>query len=220
MKKQYFGDITDFYKFFFLKNIIGEYTLGIHWCMTPDDGSNDGKSKVRKKPTLKDIDGELYDILVEKEFANIQTKYFGKNVKYYGELLEHYFMEYAYEVNAFDALKSQEIIFFDPDNGIETPSTKMSKRNKFVSYRTMAKYWNNNNSLIIFQHKDRERNSLKAKKANLMQCLKCKETNILIVNTKKVYYICLINEKHKNIVANIHDFCKENQKLGYAIENV
>lgn len=220
MQKQYFGDITDFYKFFFLKNIVGEYSLGINWCLTSNDGSTDGSNNVKNISLFENIDKTLCCILLSMNFKNIQLKYFKNDTKYYDELLENYFMEYNYELRAFYKLKSQDVIFFDPDNGIEIPSMTLSKRNKFISYRTIATFWNNKNSLIIFQHKDRQKDSLKIKKENLVKCLKCKESDILIVNSKKVYYICLINKKHKNLMKNIKCFCKENEKLGYKIEVV
>jgi hypothetical protein len=58
------------------------------------------------------------------------------------------------------------------------------------------------------------------KKENLLRCLNCKKMEILIVNSKKVYYICIINKKHKNIGKYIKKFCDENIKLGYKIEIV
>ena len=217
MKEKYFGDITDFYKFFFLKSILGKYKLGINWCLTDNDTSNDGDKKIVNKPELKEKDEILFNKLSKRKFSEI-IEYFGGNVEEYKEKYKEFYLEYKYETEAFNKLKKQDIIFFDPDNGIEMPSKKISERYKYISYRTITKYWNNNNTLIIFQHKDHQKDTLNEKKENLIKCLKCNKNDIVIVNSKKVYYICIINKKHIKIKNVIEIFCKENDNLGYKIE--
>jgi len=210
MQVKYFGDITDFYKYYFLKNIVGEYKLGINWYLTADDESNDGEKKAKNKPLLEKIDKELFKILSEMDFKKFQSKYFNKDTKYYNGIYKDFHMEYFNETSAFNELKNQDIIFFDPDNGIEMPSKKLSERNKYVPYRILTKYWNENKTLVIFQHKDRNIEALNKKINNLVECLKCKKDNILVVNSKKVFYICVINKLHENIKNNIKVFCKNN----------
>lgn len=217
MQKKYFGDVTDFYKFFFLKNIVGEYSLGINWCLTKNDKSNDGKNKVRNKPELKKFDNELYDIMLKRNLCKIQSEYFTKNTKFYGEKHEKFHMEYLYEISAFYELRNQDIIFFDPDTGIEMPSKKLSERYKYISYRILSKYWNENKTLIIFQHKDHQIKTLEDKKGKIIECLKCNKNDILMVNSKKVNYICVINKKHTELKNSIREFCEKYIKLGYDI---
>jgi hypothetical protein len=220
MKEQYFGDIKDFYKFFFLKNIIHEYKLGINWCLTSKDKSNEGNDKVINYPELENEDKNLYKILAEGKFSNIEIKYFNHNTKYYTEEHKEFHKEYIYEKAAFSELKNQDVIFFDPDNGIEMPSKSLSERYKYISYRTISKYWNINRTLIIFQYKDHQKYSLKTKKENLCSCLGCKSSDILIINSKYVYYICIINKQHEKIKKYIHAFCNEYLKLGFEIVNI
>jgi len=218
MQEKYFGDFTDFYKFFFLKNIIGKYKLGINWCLTPNDETNDGNKKIENKLKLEKIDTVLYNILLKRKFSDI-IKYFNENnIKDYREEYKIFHLEYKYETDAFNKLKKQDIIFFDPDTGIEMPSKKLSERYKYISYRTITKYWNEKKTLIIFQHKDRKKNALNEKKENLINCLDCSKNDILIVNTRKVYYICIINKKHISIKTSIKDFCKKYSNIGYKIE--
>jgi len=61
---------------------------------------------------------------------------------------------------------------------------------------------------------------LKEKKENLIDCLGCNEGDILIVDIKKVYYICIINKKHIEIKNSIENFCKKYNDIGYKIEVV
>ena len=217
MQKQYFGDFTDFYKFFFLKNIIGKYKLGINWYLTPDDGSNDGNKKIANKPELEKIDDVLYNILSERKFSKI-IKYFDEKVEEYRDEYREFNLEYKYETDSFNKLRKQDIIFFDPDTGIEMPSKKLSERYKYISYRTITKYWNDNKTLIIFQHKDRQKITLNEKRENLPSCLGCSKNDILIVDIKKVYYICIINKKHIGIKNAVEYFCNKYYNIGYKIE--
>jgi len=155
--------ILQIFIIFFLKNIKGKYKLGINWCLTCDDGSNDGNKKIENKPELKKIDNVLYNILSKRIFSKI-INYFSENIEEYREEYKKFSFEYKYETDAFNKLRKQDIIFFDPDTGIETPSKKLSERYKYISYRTITKYWNDNKTLIIFQHKDRQKDMLKGKK--------------------------------------------------------
>lgn len=220
MKEQYFGDIKDFYKFFFLKRIIKEYKLGINWCLTPKDDSNEGNDKVINYPELKSEDNDLFKILINGNFSNIQEKYFNANTKYFNKEYKEFHKEYIYEEMAFNELKSQDIIFFDPDTGIEMPGKYLSERYKYIAYRTLCKYWEENKTLIIFQYKDRKKYSLEEKKKNICDCLKCNKNDIVIVDSKYVYYICIINKKHDKIKKYINSFCNEYSKLGYKIINI
>jgi len=55
MQKKYFGDIHDFYKYYFLKEISKDYSLGIHWCLNPkEEQKNDGNKTLSNKEFKKD----------------------------------------------------------------------------------------------------------------------------------------------------------------------
>ena len=55
------------------------------------------------------------------------------------------------------AVKEAEIVFVDPDNGLEIPSTDCfgKKGPKFVYYKDLLLCWKRGQSLIIYQHADR-----------------------------------------------------------------
>jgi hypothetical protein len=57
------------------------------------------------------------------------------------------------------ALKTTEgcdLVFFDPDNGLEVQSTKahQDKGPKFVFYDELKPFWQRGQSLVIYQHKN------------------------------------------------------------------
>ena len=213
MQNKYFGDKHDFYKYLLLKYISEYYSLGIHWCLVPDEPQkNDGKKTLSNLEM--DKESTLFNILKnsKKNITSIEN-YFKKNVKYFIEKHEHFYMDHFYQKNSIEKLKNQEIIFFDPDNGIEVLSTNNKNKFKYVSYSLLANYWKMGKTLIIYQHKDRNKESTNEKINYLCETLKCnKFLNIEIVRKGNVKYIFIINKKHFKLKKIIADFINDNNE--------
>jgi len=200
MQEKYFGDIHDFYKYYFLREISKDYSLGIHWCLNPnEDIKSDGNKKLSNKELKKDE--KLYKLLEQYRHKNVKhiKSYFPKNTKYYDQKLENYFMDFIYEEEAIIELKNQDIIFFDPDNGIEVPSMKNSDKYKFVTYRLLVKFWNLGKSLIIYQHEGRNKGQTN-EKIKILYDLINRQANIITVKKGNVTYICVIQGGNHYIV--------------------
>jgi hypothetical protein len=192
MQEKYFGDIHDFYKYYFLKEITKDYSLGIHWCINNYvELKNYGDKVLTQKE--KNKNEELYELLVKNRHKNVKhiKPYFPNKTKYFDKILENYFMDYLYEDDAIEALKTQDIIFFDPDIGIEIQSMTNSEKYKYVTYRLLVKFWNLGKSLIIYQH---ERGDPKKtdEKINILYDLINRQANIITVKRDNVTYICVI----------------------------
>ena len=192
MQEKYFGDIHDFYKYYFLKEITKDYSLGIHWCINNYvELKNYGDKILTQKE--KNKNEELYELLVKNRHKNVKhiKPYFPNKTKYFDKILENYFMDYIYEDDAIEALKTQDIIFFDPDIGIEIQSMANSEKYKYVTYRLLIKFWNLGKSLIIYQH---ERGDPKKtdEKINILYNLINRQANIITVKRDNVTYICVI----------------------------
>ena len=58
---------------------------------------------------------------------------------------------------AYDAVKECEVVFLDPDNGLEVKSASMfsKKGPKYTFLSDLNQYWKNNKSLVIYQHLSR-----------------------------------------------------------------
>jgi len=108
-------------------------------------------------------------------------------------------MDFIYEEEAIMELKNQDIIFFDPDNGIEVPSMKNSEKYKFVTYRLLVKFWNLGKSLIIYQHEGRNKGQTN-EKIKILYDLINRQANIIIVKKGNVTYICVIQGGNHYIV--------------------
>lgn len=222
MQNKYFGDIHDFYKYLLLKEITKDYKLGIHWCLKPDEmDKKDGEKLLTDKE--KRLDPFLYDILTKYKSQNVMKidAYFSKNhshkVKYFSMLHEDPTNSLHYENMAFEALRTCEIIFFDPDNGIEVASINNKNKYKYISYNLLKKFWEYGKSLIIYQHNDRIPNSLDNKVEKLYDLLGQKP-NINIIKKGHVNFIILINSDHQighymvlDEICNLRDKYKEFQ---------
>jgi hypothetical protein len=84
---------------------------------------------------------------------------------------------------------------------------------KYLSFRLIKKFWENGNSLIIYQHLDRIKNSLDVKITQLEKILNCERIgNIWIVKIKNVYYIFLIQKKDFDLRDILADFINHNKE--------
>jgi len=225
VQNKYFGDIHDFYKYYFLKEITKDYSLGIHWCLYPNEmEKNEGNYPLTLKE--KDIDPELYELLLENRHKGVKyiKPYFKKNLpkktEYYEEELKNDIENNVYEEKAIDKLKNKDIIFFDPDTGIEVSGMKKNEKYKYVTYQLLVEFWRRGKSLIIYQHIriDNEKTyEWLVKKVRKLYDAINQEANVILVKTKKVYYICFIQgDKHYII---LDELARLNQKEIYTIEN-
>ena len=212
MQNKYFGDIHDFYKYYLLKRISGHFSLGIHWCLVPNENSKDGNKKLTEKENRKDP--KLFGILngsINKNIENIKP-YFSKT-KYFEDILEKYHLNGIYQKNAFEKLFKQDIIFFDPDNGFEVLTTNNKNRFKYLSYDVIEKYWLNGNSMIIYQHLKRDKNYLDEIIQKITELLNIHKIGYInTVRRGHVDYIFIIQKKHRLIHDIIEDFVNHNNE--------
>jgi len=55
-------------------------------------------------------------------------------------------------------LTSADVVFLDPDNGIETPTAKMTKPDavKYAFINEIKQYYDQGQSVIIYNHRNRQ----------------------------------------------------------------
>ena len=80
---------------------------------------------------------------------------------------------------ALNALQATELVFFDPDNGLETPSKKRHRADgpRYVWYDELEPFLDREKSLIVYQHGNREKGGaeqvIKRRACDLRSALKC-----------------------------------------------
>jgi hypothetical protein len=170
MKNQYFGDINDYRKYGLLRLLIQAtgLQLGVCWLLTADDDRPDGefRSYLYEPDRWGHHDPELYASLQRLRDSSV-----GRSVRhapawellpgsrYYDALLEDPLpARQAYFRNAWDSLAGCQLLFFDPDNGLEVQSVPRGRRNsaKYLYWREVEQAYGRGHSLVVYQHFPRQ----------------------------------------------------------------
>jgi hypothetical protein len=185
MQDRYVGDIGDYGKFALLRVICddksGDYhlRLAIVWYLFPDEShNNDGRhTSYLYKEYFRHLDPELFDELkllvesgnrrvsaiAEKRLFRQETNFFEEYVsrKIDGGLSflpsERVTYRAKWLNDCLAATLDRDIVFFDPDNGIEISSVdkKHPKAGKYVFWDELREFSNRGQSLIVYHHLNR-----------------------------------------------------------------
>ena len=170
MKNQYVGDIGDYTKFGILRAIedVG-LTVGINWYLTPNDNRSDGNHTeyLKSKPDTPDM--ALHSILKEivtadlRLVSELENRKLLKKAVYFNEALDfsnsmdRKSFRNLWHSRALHTLRSQDVIFLDPDNGLEVKSRNpySINGNRFATYQEAAEYYQTDASIVVYNHRDR-----------------------------------------------------------------
>jgi len=134
LNNQYFCDISDYYKYGLLRLIIKHTNLniGVCWMLTKDDGKKNDKRKqyLSQPERWQHYDPKLYEFLKNcychgNDITKVDRRILPacKFLSPSGELEDNAVARQQY-FNEFKHLtQSCDLLFFDPDNGMEVPST-------------------------------------------------------------------------------------------------
>lgn len=166
MKNQYFGDINDYKKYSLLRNLgdKGKTSTVICWLLTLNDLKPDGhRIRYLKEPERwRQFDPVVYDFLYKqvierriRRVESLESNNILPNCRFYSEIVkdnpgsrEEYlqrFLEYSH---------GADLIFFDPDNGMEVQSIPFGRKNssKYLYWTEVEKAYNAGHSLLVYQH--------------------------------------------------------------------
>ena len=166
MKNQYFGDVNDYRKYGLLRALLdgGELHLLVAWLLTADDGGRDGGKRAylsqpkRWRPYDPDLyvgmvemvgDGSAPRVsLIEESGLLPRTEFFSSTVPDDREQRA----EWRDELRR--AAMGTDLVFFDPDNGIEIKSRPIGTRDssKYLAWDEIDLVWGLSCSVLIYQH--------------------------------------------------------------------
>lgn len=166
MKNQYFGDINDYRKYGLIRILTGSGILStaICWMLTPNDRSPDGKfiTYLGQHEKWRKFDSEIYEKL--RDAVNVQgirdVKWADKIelipfARYYNEELKDNRVERAHYFERFwNLAEGADLIFFDPDNGIEVKSKPYGQKHssKYLYWKELEQAFSNGHSVLVYQH--------------------------------------------------------------------
>jgi len=166
MKNQYFGDINDYRKYGLLRLLSDreKITTAVCWMLTPDDGRADGSltDYLHQPEKWQHFDTPLFDHLRDlvlhrnlRDVRGVETVAILPSCRFAPGLLPDdaegraaYFETFA------GVTEGCDLIFFDPDNGIEVRSKPRGRKDssKYVYWHEIEDAFDAGHSLLIYQH--------------------------------------------------------------------
>lgn len=170
MKNQYFGDINDYRKYGLLRALQsnGDSSLLVAWMLTRDDGSRDGsfRSYLKSPNPWAKYDPDLFDGLANllrsasrPSVSLIEGAGLLPKVSFHSVVVPDGRPERdAWRESLLRAASGVDLVFVDPDNGIEVPSKPVGRKDssKYVTWQELQALWKAGCSLLIYQHFRRE----------------------------------------------------------------
>jgi hypothetical protein len=165
MKEQYVGDISDYRKYALLRALSagGINRVGVCWMLTRSDGSSDGNKLgyLSRPDEYQSFDSELFEVLARvatepdgRRLQSIEESGVIPNADYFNAVLSDdrasriEFME-----RCSGAFAEADLIFFDPDNGLEVSLPKGRKNSsKYLYLDEVEAFYRVRKSLLIYQH--------------------------------------------------------------------
>jgi hypothetical protein len=221
VKNQYFGDINDYRKYGLLRQLsgAGQISTAVCWMLTPDDGRTDGSlvTYLHQPATWRRFDPELFDCLKDlvlgqnrRDVRAAESAGILPTCRFFDEVLaDDRAGRAAYFESFFELAQGCELIFFDPDNGIEVKSKPYGRKgsSKYIYWRELTASFSRGHSLLIYQHFPRvpRRPFIDAKARELVE--KTGADEVYSFRTPRVVFFLVPQERHRE------DFREGSQKV-------
>jgi hypothetical protein len=170
MKSQYFGDINDYRKYGLLRALTnGELKTAVCWMLTPDDGRGDGGfiDYLEQPEKWCHFDPLLFHHLAQtvlhngvRNVSEIESSDLLPSCCFHSELVpDDREARATYHSHAMESARGCDLVFFDPDNGIEVKSKPYGRKgsSKYLYWDEIRRFWDAGHSLLIYQHFPRVR---------------------------------------------------------------
>ena len=213
MKEQYVGDVSDYRKYALLRRI-GEagLAIGVCWMLTPPDDRPDGrKIGYLAQPKLwREFDPHLFDLLSAvvdapdlRRLHLIEDSGIIPGAIYWNDVVPDARVDRErYFASALQALSAADLIFFDPDNGLDIGGKPKGRKNssKFVFRDEIAATYQAGHSILIYQHFIREeRRAFLGRVAGGLQRIAL-SADIWSLETAHVAFLLLAQPRHRSAV--------------------
>ena len=166
MKNQYFGDINDYKKYSLLRLLSGQGQIetAVCWALTEDDDRTDGKRirYLERPERWQRYDPIVYEHLREsvlrkgvRDVNSIERSNILRNCRFYNVLIrDDINLRDQYFKRFFKFAEDADLVFFDPDNGLEVKSVPRGKKSssKYMYWDEIKASYLAGHSLMIYQH--------------------------------------------------------------------
>lgn len=210
MQDQYFGDVNDYRKFGLLRLLTAgtDIRTGICWMKTaPGKQMNAEKVTYLSTPEKwRDYDPELFTFLHEqvqrkkdRRVEVIENSGLLRNTTYYSDLLtDDRDQREAWLEKMHESFEDRDLIFFDPDNGLETPAAPYGGKHsaKHLYYQEIGDAYRRGVSVMVFQYFDRpKRDQLTTQETKRLQEA-TRARIVLPYETETLTYFLIPHRRH------------------------
>lgn len=231
MQDRYTGDVGDYGKYGLLRKIYeesrGKIRLGINWFyVTREENDNvdgnhigyltkENKDQDRYRACFPDLYDKLGSIIhnhravseIEKnQVLPKSTIFFSKPMPYNSTTASDRMKERELWLDeSLSELEKADILFLDPDNGIQVDTSKKSYPNsiKYVYPDEIERYYRLGKSIIIYNHRDRRPRAEYNRKIHSNRHYVNSWDDIKVLRFKRVSvrdYIFLIQNRHRCLI--------------------
>lgn len=171
MKDQYFGDVNDYRKYGLLRALLANNTLdhALCWMLTPSDGRSDGKfvNYLGAPARWRHFDPSLFEFLWStvlegrrRAVRELERSSLLPRTVYHSPIIpddlhgrKRYFEEFS------QTSRVSDLVFFDPDNGLEVTSVPRGRRgsSKYLYWSELHDTYQSGPSVLTYQHFRREK---------------------------------------------------------------
>jgi hypothetical protein len=210
MKDQYFGDVNDFHKYALLRSLVipDRLRLGVCWMLTEPDGKTDGNSLtyLYKPKTYRHSDPELFewlkqviDVEQDRRTARIEVSALLGPASFQSAVLtdreserRKYFSECSTRFAGCD------LVFFDPDNGLEVGSTLRGRKDsrKYLYWEEVCNTFATGSSVLIYQHFIREKRAGYIARMTSELRARTRAATVFSFTTPHVLFLLASHERH------------------------
>jgi hypothetical protein len=208
MKHQYFGDENDYRKYGVLRCLAGggRLSVGVCWMLTPDDGRSDGRfTDYLRKPAHRRHDPPLYDALSSamasgpRHLDHVSRLEVLPGARYYSAVVPDRSNDRSeYFRSAMAALEGVDLLFFDPDNGIEVASRPRGSRDssKYIFWDEITAACSTGHSVLVYQHFPREARASYVSRMTAELQARTGVAAVLTFFTSRVLFLLAAQERH------------------------
>jgi hypothetical protein len=221
MKHQYFGDINDYRKYGILRALsTNGLKITVCWMLTENDARTDGQriNYLEQPERFGNFDPVLFDSLHSALLQNrkravdwVESHKLIPSARYHAALLTDELEKRSAFFQELSGISlNGDIIFFDPDNGLEVKSKPKGKKDscKYLYWDEVAKIWKLGYSLLIYQHFPRVNRLGYIRKVSKALCKNIRANEIITFRTSTVAFFLLPQSRHQKKIHSAVEFIR------------
>jgi len=211
MKDQYFGDVNDYRKYGLLRVLAREakIRIAVCWMLTESDGRSDGRftEYLGQPENWEALDPELFrflhrTVVVEgvRSVATIEGSSLLPDARFWSPLLPD---DAGGRGIWFDRFwrhaAGSDLVFFDPDNGLEVPSKRRGSRdsNKYLYWSEVEAAAARGHSVLVYQHFPREKRGPYVSRQARELGRRCSSSLVIAFRTANVVFLLAPRPDHE-----------------------